>query len=121
MWAISRCVGEPDSGDEASHKLVHLDVLPAEPPGPPDHCRKVMVMASAYVSGKLAERAVTQHMDWLKSFVNLSMSQPAYRAAGGAMFEAYAHRRLQAGGSFKVCGSLLRGFKCRAKPVHVVQ
>jgi hypothetical protein len=88
---------------EASHKLVHLDVQP----GPPEHCRKAMVLASAYVSRKLAERVELKQMDDLRHLVNHMGQQPAYRAAAGAFFEAYAHRRLQAGGRFKVCPSVL--------------
>ena len=98
LSAILHCIGEPDSAPDASHKLVHLDVQP----GPPEHCRKVMVLASAYVSRKLAERADKKQMDDLRHLVNRLSLEPAYRAAAGALFEAYAHRRLQAGGSFKV-------------------
>lgn len=116
MSAIEDCIGEPDSGDKASHKLVHLHALD----GPPKHCDKVMVMASAYVSRKLAERAATLHMEWLQRLVNLSISEPAYRAAAGSLFEAYAHRRLQAGGSFKVRSSLLQGLQCWAEFVHIL-
>jgi hypothetical protein len=100
---ITRCIGEPDSAPDASHKLVHLDVLR------PEHTAVVVVMASAYVSRKLTERAATQQSPWVQDIVNVSASEPAFRAAAGALFEVYAHRRLQQGGSFTVCGSVVQG------------
>ena len=66
-----------------------------------------MVMASAYVTHKLAERFAKEHVGYLRDLVNLCIGQPALQAAAGALFEAYAHRLLQAGGCFKVCGRLL--------------
>lgn len=64
--------------------------------------RKLMVVASRYVADQLAERAANSSLSWLVMLVNLSMSLPVYRAAAGAFFESYAHRRLQQGGSFPV-------------------
>lgn len=91
---------------QASHKIIHLDVRPspepsAQPEGSLDHRYKVMVIASPFVGSRLAERIAAQEADWLRRMVR-QLDAPAYKAAAGALFEAYAHRRLQAGGMFKV-------------------
>ena len=109
---LQQCIGAPESIPGTSHKLLHLCVGPG--PGASDlaststststSCfdEKHVVVASEYVLEKLAERAAATNLTWLEKIVNLSMSEPAYKAAAGAFFESYSHRKLQRGGTFEV-------------------
>jgi hypothetical protein len=94
---IKRCIGAPDSASHASHRLLHVHVKPG-----PNHDVSYMAAASRYVTEKLAMLGGEAHIGRLQSLVHLSMSEPGYRAAAGAFFESYAHRRLQNGGHFEV-------------------
>lgn len=94
---INRCIGALDSARHASHRLLHVHVESG-----PNHDVSYMAPASRYVTEKLAMFGGEAHIERLQSLVHLSMSEPGYRAAAGAFFESYAHRRLQQGGNFEV-------------------
>ncbi|GIL90065.1 hypothetical protein Vretimale_18118 [Volvox reticuliferus] len=93
---IMACIGMPDSAGDASHKLVHLEVVGDQ------YNKKVMMPASQYVAQQIVAKMGNGHMRLLKDLVHLSIGFPAYAAAAGVFFETYAHRRLQQGGSFQV-------------------
>ncbi|GIM15305.1 hypothetical protein Vretimale_18130 [Volvox reticuliferus] len=93
---IMACIGMPDSARDASHKLVHLEVVGDQ------YNKKVMMPASQYVAQQIVAKMGNGHMRLLKDLVHLSINFPSYAAAAGVFFETYAHRRLQQGGSFQV-------------------
>ncbi len=67
---IQTCIGKPDSGSEASHKLVHVDVTDD---GQYNH--KTTRVATRFVTDKLTERAEFERTDALKLLVRLSRFQ----------------------------------------------
>ncbi|PNH01411.1 hypothetical protein TSOC_012713 [Tetrabaena socialis] len=93
---LKHCVGEPDSAQPANHKLVHLEVEAN------DFSRKTMKLASRYVADQLAIRGGQEHKRVLKEMVQSCLGSPAFAAAAGQMFKAFAHRVLQEGGIFEV-------------------
>ncbi|GIL86335.1 hypothetical protein Vretifemale_14639 [Volvox reticuliferus] len=90
------CIGEPDTAPYSSHKLVHLELVGNS------YTKKIMKLASPYVAREIEAKAGMHHTRLLQNLVQLSIGKPAYAAAAGLFFEMYAHRRLQAGGSFHV-------------------
>ncbi|GIL63338.1 hypothetical protein Vafri_17298 [Volvox africanus] len=94
---IISCIGEPEAAPEASHKLVHLEVVDDKL-----YNKRIMMPASSYVVEQMEQKAGHDHVKQLENLIHLSIGTPAYAATAGVFFEHYAHRRLQEGGSFEV-------------------
>jgi len=90
LETVWKCIGQGDYAPEASHTLVHPNV--SQPDAIP-----VMHLASKYVSSKLIEHTTKQQLESVLDSVANWMSRPDYIATAGALFEAYEHRRLEAG------------------------
>ena len=109
---IYRCLIDPDSAEDASHKLVHLR---AKDNGPL-HDSYETTLASKYVAGKVFERAGVARVQHLRELLMGTLGEASVNSAAGQMFELFAHHAIQKGGSFKA-STLLRcslGAPCKA-------
>ena len=100
---IYRCLMDPDSAEDASHKLVHLR---AKDDGPL-HNSYETTLASKYVAGKVFERAGVARVQHLRELLMGTLGEASVNSAAGQMFELFAHHAIQEGGSFKA-STLLR-------------
>ena len=93
---ISRCIKDPDSAQDASHKLVHVRAT-----GGPLHNSKVTRLASKYVLGKVYEKAGGARAEHLRDLLMSTLGGASVNSAAGQVFELFAHDAIQQGGSFK--------------------
>lgn len=100
--AISRChledvirsVGELDSAEDVSHKLIHIHVKP------PNFFTRQLKFASAYVSQLVAARFAQEKKDELIRFITAADGLSETGGLRGNLFEGHAHNILKAGGTF---------------------
>ena len=88
---LIRCIVDPDSAVEASHKLVHLRAT-----GDPPHGAFVTTMASQYVIEEMADRAGVAFAQHMRELLMTNLGESPYEAAAGRFFESFAHRVIQA-------------------------
>lgn len=86
-------VGEIESKEDISHRILHLDVLPG-------YVHSQVRFASPYVAEQCVARFENMQRAELLSFMNASQGFAPYAAIRGQLFEGFAHRILKAGGSF---------------------
>jgi len=88
--------------NDVVHRILHLTPTA-------DHLNCVLQFASTWIFERLCEQGATRVLDQAAVFLRPDRGT-AYAALSGQIFEAYAHRMLSAGGSFKV--RKLQGNNC---------
>jgi hypothetical protein len=92
---VQSSIGEIDSPDEISHKLIHIIVGD-------DYLTTQISFASVYVARKVAERYEKNEKDKLKIFLASSEGLGPFGSLRGILFEGYAHNILLRGGKFRI-------------------
>ena len=100
---VIRSEGNLDIADDACHRLVHLcrDDAP-DPPSRPQYSSYRAGFASDYVRSQLLELFYNEQRSKLITFLESASDLGKLGGFRGLMWEHYAHRRLRAGGKFRV-------------------
>ncbi|GAQ93210.1 hypothetical protein KFL_013610015, partial [Klebsormidium nitens] len=88
-------VGSQAAPNEASHKLLHLRVRG-------DFETTVMVMASVYVTHRVAYQIWKNEKEALRTFLSSSEGEGSVGALRGNLWEGFCHARLIEGGQFRI-------------------
>jgi hypothetical protein len=92
LAALSSAVGALDSAAETSHRVLHL--LTSAP-----YVEVQIDFGSDFIRARIADLLLSRQKTELFSFVT-RVSDPVYAQLRGCFFEALAHERLAAGGTF---------------------
>ncbi|GAQ91775.1 hypothetical protein KFL_008520010 [Klebsormidium nitens] len=95
LTALKQAVGDPESPQAASHKLLHLRANP-------DFQTTYMEMASPYVQELVAFKLWENESLALELFLSAATDDPTVAGFRGNLFEGFCHRRLKNGGTFRV-------------------
>jgi hypothetical protein len=91
------------SKDSASGRLIHIIVEP-------DFKKYKFCFASSLVSDRLINAYERYQYSIIRDFLQSSFSEPKASALRGNIFENYAHRQLQKGGTFRI-RELIKGVR----------
>ncbi|RGB22731.1 hypothetical protein C1646_775620 [Rhizophagus diaphanus] len=100
---IIKYIGEGDSQEDISHKLVHIVTnLPEDRTNYPPYSQKIIKFASRYVGEKVTLKLETTLRNKLISEMNVALKFGKSNQVLGNVFEVIAHTILRKGGYFKV-------------------
>ncbi|CAB5363178.1 unnamed protein product [Rhizophagus irregularis] len=100
---IIKYIGEGDTQEDTSHKLVHIVTnLPEDRTEYPLYSEKIIKFASRYVGEKVTSKLEKTLRYRLISEMNVALKFGKSNQVFGNLFEEVAHRLLRNGGVFKV-------------------
>jgi hypothetical protein len=95
LGVVDRCTGEVDSAPETSHRLLHI--LTQRP-----YIEKSIAFGSAHIANVVLSKLLQQQRVQLAAFLSSSAGDSTTSGLRGVLFEAFAHRALRAGGTFRM-------------------
>eukprot|EP00026_Physarum_polycephalum_P003209 Phypoly_transcript_03219.p1 GENE.Phypoly_transcript_03219~~Phypoly_transcript_03219.p1 ORF type:complete len:546 (+),score=48.84 Phypoly_transcript_03219:883-2520(+) len=95
LQSIKRSVGELDTPDTNSHKVLHMVVDST-------YKKYKMQLASKYVATKIFELFEENNRQEVLKFISSDSVDPRTKSLRGDLFEGYSHNQFIQGGTFKI-------------------